>query len=316
LTLKTTLSIDAVSGHVLFLSLTHALCGDAAVNIAPEKTRGYLVAPPADFVVDGLFAEWQSPREDMDEEAVGNENVDITHYDAATLDETFFYLRVDGDILAGVDVPSSRTMMLPSDTGGGGGGEPGEPGTTTQEETPLPVQTGEDAVFIFLDTRDEQLGYFIDGVFYDKLVEVKGQNGEISSSKLLEFVGSEPDEWNWHPVENIHAASGGSQIEGSSSVDPASVLFHVVSWGGGGGRERRGDHPFIPKKRPHPCRGRPAQAGLRGPEALLRRERRAAGKHRNFLLLQRGGQGHRFWYQLRLLQARERERGRRLHVET
>jgi len=232
LTLKTTLSIDAVSGHVLFLSLTHALCGDAAVNIAPEKTRGYLVAPPADFVVDGLFAEWQSPREDMDEEAVGNENVDITHYDAATLDETFFYLRVDGDILAGVDVPSSRTMMLPSDTGGGGGGEPGEPGTTTQEETPLPVQTGEDAVFIFLDTRDEQLGYFIDGVFYDKLVEVKGQNGEISSSKLLEFVGSEPDEWNWHPVENIHAASGGSQIEGSSSVDPASVLFHVVSWGG------------------------------------------------------------------------------------
>jgi len=232
LTLKAKLAISVVSGHVLSLTLTDALCGDAPVTMEIEEARGYLIAPPVDYVVDGLFAEWQNPREDVDEEPIANENVDITHYDAASkVEDTHFYLRVDGEILAGVDVPSSRAMQIPSGTGGGGsGGEPGDPGTGSQEEKPLPVQTGEDAVYIFLDTEDG--GYESPHIEFgaDYMIEVKGQNGEIISARYMEFDGANEDEWKWRFVMDIPTAAGLNEMETAVDETPKGVYFHVVSW--------------------------------------------------------------------------------------
>jgi len=233
LTLKTSLSDNVVSGHVLSLALIDALCGEAAVNIETEEVRGYLIAPPVDFVVDRLFAEWRNPQEDDDNADIENENVDITHYDAAKLDETFFYLRVDGEILAGVDVPATRAIQIPSKEGGssGGGGPSGEPQVGTQEETPLPVKTGEDAVYIFLDTMPAQ-GYENPNLPFaaDFMIEIKGQNGKIHSARYLEFHGETPQEWKWQFVTDVEAASGLKEIETSVDAIPLNIYFHVVDW--------------------------------------------------------------------------------------
>jgi len=236
LTLKAQLSPGAVSGRVLSLTFTNADCGKAAITLEAEEARGYLVAPPVDLVVDGLFSEWRAPRDDSDDEPVDNENADITHYDAAQKpDQSFFYLRVDGEILAGVDVPASRAMQLPSDTGGGSsGGEPGNPDITTQEEAPLPVETGEDTVYIFLDANGEvPFGYEVRNDFHaTHMVEITGQRGSILSSRLLVFGGNAAEEWSWEFLRDVPSASGGSEIEASVHElgDELTILFHVVSW--------------------------------------------------------------------------------------
>jgi len=250
LTLKTSLSINVVSGHVLSLALTDVDCGLASMNIETEEARGYLVAPPTNFVVDGLFAEWLNPQEDRDEEPVENENVDITNYDAAgKLEETHFYLRVDGEVLAGVDVPATRAIQVPSEGGDDStGGEPGEPQAGTQEERPLPVRTGEDAVYIFLDT--EAGGYDAFNIPFDAdyMVEIKGQNGQILSARYMEFDGANAGDWNWQYVKDVTAAAGLKEIETSVDEMPQNVYFHVVSWNGVD--EDRGDELRLPEAEP------------------------------------------------------------------
>jgi len=240
LTLKTSLSDNAVSGNVLSLQLTGVDCGGAAVSIEAQGVNAYLMAPPTDFVVDGLFDEWQNPFEDVDEEPVDNENVDITNYDSARQSQAaFFYLRVDEVILAGVDVPSSRALQVPSEGGDGSdGGGSGDPGNDPQDEKPLPVNNGEDTVYIFLDTNGEvPFGYNINDRFYaTHMVEVTGQHGTIISSKFYQYDGRESlDEWKWKYLQDIDSASAGAELEAGLELDQEllselSIYFHVVAW--------------------------------------------------------------------------------------
>jgi len=130
-------------------------------------------------------------------------------------------------------------MQVPSEAGEGeGGDEPGEPQTGIQEENPLPVVTGEDAVYIFLDTNGEvPFGYNVGNEFYaTHMVEITGQNGEILSSKLYQYHGQESlREWNWQFMENIDSASAGAELEAGLALDKdllseLKVYFHIVSW--------------------------------------------------------------------------------------
>ncbi|MCK4613825.1 MAG: DUF2341 domain-containing protein, partial [Thermoplasmata archaeon] len=92
---------------------------------------------------------------------------------------------------------------------------------------------GEDAVYIFLDTISGQ-GYLVKEEFYaDKMVEIKGQDGEITSSKYYTFKGLTPFNWSWKPAGKAVAASARKEIEASVELSGEfRAYFHVVSWDG------------------------------------------------------------------------------------
>ena len=230
LALKMSLSSTAGSGHVLSLGLKDVDCGSAALNVEAEEIKAYLIAPPDDVVVDGLFDEWKSPEEDEDNEPAINPNTNITHHDAAIRSEqSFFYLRVHGRMLAGVGVPGSRAMVI--DTGGISGGKSSEPGPAPQEETSLPVKTGEDAIYILLDTLPEH-GYQNRNMDFgaDSMIEIKGQHGIIISASYLTFDGEHSQEWRWNVVKDVEAFSGQKEIEMRIDEVPLNVCFHIISW--------------------------------------------------------------------------------------
>ncbi|MCK4614214.1 MAG: hypothetical protein KAU14_05365, partial [Thermoplasmata archaeon] len=84
--------------------------------------------------------------------------------------KAYFYLNVRGEILAGVRVPSTRAMSEPSYSDYQVSTESGE---IIVDDTPLPVQTGEDAIYIFLDTNGEAVrnkGFLlpVEGEAFDK----------------------------------------------------------------------------------------------------------------------------------------------------
>jgi len=233
LTLKMSLSSTAGLGHVLSLGLKDVDCGSAALNVETEEIKAYLIAPADDVVVDGLFDEWERLEEDEDCEPAINPNTNITHHDAAIRSEqSFFYLRVHGRMLAGVGVPGSRAMVI--DTGGGvSGGKSSEPGPDPREETPLPVKTGEDAIYILLDTLPEH-GFQNRNMDFgaDSMIEIKGQHGIIRSASYLTFDGEHSQEWRWKFVKDVEAFSGQKEIEMGVDELPLNVCFHIVSWCG------------------------------------------------------------------------------------
>ncbi|MCK4614842.1 MAG: hypothetical protein KAU14_08565, partial [Thermoplasmata archaeon] len=228
LKLVVTISTQAVSGHAISLGLTDVET-KAGVSYSGGKVTAYISAAPDAPIVDGLFNEWINPMKDMKGDA-SNPNVDIFAYDARNYeDSTYFYLMVEGNILSGKAVPSTRAMNIPSESEG----EPSddEPSTGTQEENPLPVETGEDAVYVFLDTIPGE-GYLVRNDFYaNRMIEIKGQDGEITSSEYYRFNGNSPFNWSWRPAGKTEVASSRKELELSvSQPGPFRSYFHVVSW--------------------------------------------------------------------------------------
>ena len=66
------------------------------------------------------------------------------------------------------------------------------------------------------------------------MIEIRGQNGEITSARYLEFNGAAPGEWSWGSITTIDvkAANDAKQIEIQAAVQPLEVYFHVVDWSG------------------------------------------------------------------------------------
>jgi len=234
LSLGATLSPSAVPGHVLSLTLEDVDCRKTAVSLETGVVRGYLVSSLYEFVVDGLFDEWRNPEQEDNDRAIPDPDINITHHDHARKDEaTYFFLSVAGNVLAGVSVPSTRAMQSNEGTGAGSWARPSEPQTTTQEKNPLPVRTGEDTIYILLNTGAGQ-GYQSPDIGFqvDAMIEITGQHGDIRSASYLEFAGSDPQEWKWRFVRDVQAAAGQHELETVAWVDLQNICFHVVSWSG------------------------------------------------------------------------------------
>jgi hypothetical protein len=233
LVIKFTPSENAEIGHAICFELLE-VGTDAGVTYGGEKVSAYISEAPTSPVVDGLFEEWSNPLTDEIND-VSNPNVDISAYDSKNHDlATYFYLKVEGKILHGNAVPASnRAMNIPSKPSSGGDTtEPSdEPASGTQEENPLPVETAEDAIYIFLDTLPEQ-GYENPNIEFgaDYMIEIKGQDGVIHSAKYFEFNGESPDTWSWRFVKDVDAASGLNEIETTVDELPNGIYYHMVSW--------------------------------------------------------------------------------------
>jgi KaiC/GvpD/RAD55 family RecA-like ATPase len=96
-----------------------------------------------------------------------------------------------------------------------------------------PPALGEDVIRIFLDIDGSTFsGYAIGGVGADRLVEIRGKDGDVTQSALLGFAGSFPGEWEWTPISPVTVALGFHAVELSVPVNGTNVYVEASDfWG-------------------------------------------------------------------------------------
>jgi hypothetical protein len=99
----------------------------------------------------------------------------------------------------------------------------------------LPVETGQDKIYVFLDTNGEvPFGYKVNDEFYaNQMIEITGKYGIVMKSAIYNY-GSYDDleKWEWILLDGVVAASGNSEIEFVAEDLPNQFRahFHLVSW--------------------------------------------------------------------------------------
>ena len=186
---------------------------------------------PTAIVIDGAFGDWADVDRtiDTDETPVTNPAVDLVEQAAVNTDDTtYFYLQVEGDqILNGIAIPAAEAKSKPGS--GSGSSIPTEP----QGPVDIPELTGEDAIYIFIDTDgNDATGYEVYDIGADIMVELKGVMGDITRADKQLFTGDSQTEWKWSSLSGVDAAATGSELElavdGVSTSD--QVYIHLVSW--------------------------------------------------------------------------------------
>jgi hypothetical protein len=207
-------------------------------KIGPEPSEEWLI-------IDGYFDDWHDiqkyPDTDWNEyqespEFVDNPNVDIDKYAGITQGaESFFYLSVKGNMLAGVMIPSQNARAIPSFDSGSGPIDIVNPISDTTEPSPLPELYGDDVIYVFLDTNGEvPYGFRVNDSFYaDQLIEIKGQYGLILSSELYDYSSMDSMEvWDWTLNHTVDSAAAGNELEFMvpGLASQFKTYFHLISW--------------------------------------------------------------------------------------
>ena len=80
----------------------------------------------------------------------------MNQYAATESNEKYYmYLNVKGNILNGISVPSYSAKSIPDMKEGIIDNDYQPVGVSNQESTPLPVLTGEDTIYILIDTDND-----------------------------------------------------------------------------------------------------------------------------------------------------------------
>jgi hypothetical protein len=228
---------------------------DLPVLLQGAGSTAYIKTPPTGISIDGLFGDWAGINKlsDLDAVPVSNPNVNISQYAILeTKSSVFFYFQVKGKMLAGSDLPALPYIYH----------EPEQTtdriSISTHEKNPipnLPIKTGEDALYIFLDSdNNKNTGYCPDSeidVGAEYLVELNGQNGKLGEKNLMQFKGETRIDFTWENIDGLQAACKDSKLEGSidfnqlvakinsdsgstSEINGLGIYIHIVDWTGEG----------------------------------------------------------------------------------
>ena len=206
---------------------------DSAISNARQVANSQRTGPV--ISIDGQFDDWTPISKQSDGSGdAGNPNVDLSEY--ATIQQsglTSFYLKVEGDVLAGVAIPELESHSRPS---GDLTGEP-EQVSGNQQSTLLPVDTSIDAIRLFFDTDDDLFtGY--QGLEVqmgaDMMIEITGHLGVIGQRVIKAYTG-DGDDFIWGSTTSIDAATAGSEIELEAYIpgSDSSYYIHLTSWDAG-----------------------------------------------------------------------------------
>lgn len=184
--------------------------------------RAYVVSSLSTIRIDGLFADWVGKDVvDSDPAQVKNPDVDIVRSGTVIGASTsYFHVAVDGTLLDG-RVPE-RINFSPPGSGGSG----------TSRPIPLPRQTGEDLLRVYVDvnTSDSQ-GEPVAGIRADYLLEVRGRGGRITSYQLYTWTGL----WSNVVNPNVTISKNATDFEGSLPIIATSQTKTVIAttdWSG------------------------------------------------------------------------------------
>ncbi|MEW5937720.1 MAG: zinc ribbon domain-containing protein, partial [Candidatus Thermoplasmatota archaeon] len=242
-----------------------------SVVVTGVPARAYVGAAPYRVEVDGAFADWYD--EPLVSDALGDvmardgsgminaPSLDITRYgvssDASAL---CVYVQVGGVAMRGSDIPVTEDAhVIPQVQQGTRSAEPAQhpergassngsarivqPDIRTRQQLrelhpPAPKEkTGEDAVLVFVDRDNSSAtGYLVGEMGADRLIEVKGRNGIVTSVRVLEHDSADQRMYAWREIANATGMSTGSEVEATASLtslaleNDAALLIHVVNW--------------------------------------------------------------------------------------
>ncbi len=190
----------------------------------------YIDIIPEDVRIDGAFADWVGKHIRNDSNDNVRPNLDISKYGVSNTDYgPAFYLRVDGVIAGGVKVPYWNRVVK-SDPGNDGGDVP---------PLPQPPKTGEDIVYIFIDTIPD-IGYNDSiPIGADYMIEVRGRYNNVLSQSYYEWAGTISMEWKWTELGPVDVGLSTVEMEvgidwADINVDPLNDHFYgyflVTDW--------------------------------------------------------------------------------------
>jgi len=184
------------------------------------------------IAIDGNFDDWQGVAKESKERLSDvPENIDIAEYASTESGKNVaFYAKVYGNMLYGdgryiVEAPSENPVYV-----------------AENRENAIPNVNGRDVAYVFIDTdNNANTGFKPSEKFAvgaDRAIEILGKNGKIEASRVLEFAGTVPYEWNWVVKQSVDSATNGKQLEtmASKSVlgigEKYAVYFYMVDWQG------------------------------------------------------------------------------------
>jgi hypothetical protein len=191
--------------------------GTVSMN-QPNNDLSYMIKRPENVSADGAFFDWNWRGRILNDRQgdVLHEDLDILSFGLASSDEgPSFYLRVDWIILKGEEVPHRNEITLNN--------------VDLDDFTP---KTGENKVYIFIDTLNNS-GFDVNiPIQADYMIEIRGWNNQITSRTLYRWEGSDPNEWSWVELGFVQAAIDTDQLEvtvgwDDIEVDPENDNFEV-----------------------------------------------------------------------------------------
>ena len=114
------------------------------------------------IVIDGYFGDWNDVSKEFDQiSSAESEHISLNQYAATESNEKYYmYLNVKGNILNGISVPSYSAKSIPDMKEGNFDNSYEPTGVSNQESSPLPVLSGEDTIYVLIDTdNDYTTGY-------------------------------------------------------------------------------------------------------------------------------------------------------------
>ncbi|MEM3610835.1 MAG: helix-hairpin-helix domain-containing protein, partial [Thermoplasmata archaeon] len=143
-------------------------------RIVGNGGKAYFGSLPSGIVIDGAFGDWQSVQKGVDVSGDADKNIDLREYASAIAGKAYFYMAVDGTMLAGCEIP-----VL-------GARPPVQPGP------PIPVvikeNLGMDVARVYIDLMNSTINTFNPAMIsHGYLIELQGRNGQVISAKA----------WKW-----------------------------------------------------------------------------------------------------------------------
>ena len=180
-------------------------------TISGPEARVYVQTLLSGKTIDGVFNDWANTTPDPDDPIP--DNLDILASAMSIPSSAFFYVRTQGDILAGSILPERRLPILQRN------------GSASSPPIPLPRRAGVDVLRAYIETdRGNVTGQSIGGIVANRMVEVTGRLGRIRSASSFAW-NSTTSTWDRLPeVPNV--ASVGTQIEVSVSASFLGPVFN------------------------------------------------------------------------------------------
>jgi len=208
--------------------------GKGGVTISDFEGSSYISSSPAGLVVDGKFDDWLGIKANYDEKGdaegryLGTKEfdcsaIDIMDYRLSIYEKDLFaYVRVDGKVLSGNEIP----VIVTEDRKYYERTEIGNSEVSESSEVVLPELVGGDFLYILIDSdKNESTGMrfnmFHKG--YDSMISVEGTRGRIISSKVLKY-DEHAKAWETSSQTGAKAICDGSEIELSASLFDLGII--------------------------------------------------------------------------------------------
>ncbi|TLZ67027.1 MAG: DUF11 domain-containing protein [Methanobacteriota archaeon] len=214
------------------LAVTGIASNGTASFRAAENSLVYLGAAPSTPRVDGAFGDWQGRPYGQDllgdvTNRTGSQaydaNVDLlaTAVDLGT--NLTGYVQVDGRMLGGQDIPTSRVRTYPA---------PPSSNNTTIPSV-VPPQEGVDVMYAYIDADNSSatgLRADIGGRAYgfDDAIAAVGRNGVVNSSGLYGVASGQPNPWNFLRSVEIGLDAHRMEFAVNASVLNLTAGYRIV----------------------------------------------------------------------------------------